>query len=79
MRQQVQGEEEFSDEAQSRDCVKRMYHRKSLVLLMKTKGEDIKESWCRWSYQAERHRSSKHRNRGGGLRGVYRKFLFLCN
>jgi len=43
------------------------------------KGEDTKESWCRWSWQAERRRSSKHRNRGGGLRGVYRKFLFLCN
>jgi len=43
------------------------------------KGEDTKESWCRWSYQAERHRSSKHRNRGGGLRGVYHNFLFLCN
>jgi hypothetical protein len=43
------------------------------------KGEDTKKSWCRWSCQAERHRSSKHRNRGGGLRGVYRKFLFLCN
>jgi len=43
------------------------------------KGEDTKESWCRWSCQAERRRSSKHRNRGGGLRGVYRNFLFLCN
>jgi hypothetical protein len=21
------------------------------------KGEDTKESWCRWSYQAERHRA----------------------
>ena len=42
------------------------------------KGEDTKESWCRWSCQAERRRSSKHRNRGGGLRGVYHKFLFLC-
>jgi hypothetical protein len=41
MRQQVQGEEVFPDEAQSRDCVKRMYHRKSLVLLMKTTGEDL--------------------------------------
>jgi hypothetical protein len=43
------------------------------------KGEDTEESWYRWSYQAERHRSSKHRNRGGGLRGVYRNFLFLYN
>jgi hypothetical protein len=43
------------------------------------KGEDTKESWCRWSCQAERRRSSKHRNQGGGLRGVYRNFLFLCN
>jgi hypothetical protein len=42
------------------------------------KGEDTKESWCRLSCQAKRRRSSKHRNRGGGLRGVYRKFLFLC-
>jgi hypothetical protein len=115
MRQQVQGEEVFPDEAQSRDYVWRLYNRKSLMLLMKTTGEDLsntykdgkravaeapnwgganacdkrqppmmkgkdtKESWCRWSCQAERHRSSKHRNRGGGLRGVYRKFLFLCN
>jgi hypothetical protein len=36
MRQQVKGEEEFPDEAQSRDCVEIVYHRKSLVLLMKT-------------------------------------------
>jgi hypothetical protein len=36
MRQQVQGEEEFPDEAHSRDC-----YRKSLVLLMKTTGEDL--------------------------------------
>ena len=43
------------------------------------KGEDTKESWCRWSYQVERCRSSKHRNRGRGLRGVYHNFLFLCN
>jgi len=42
-------------------------------------GELTKENWCRWSCQAERRRSSKHRNRGGGLRGVYRNFLFLCN
>jgi hypothetical protein len=41
MRQQVQGEEEFPDEAQSRDCVKKLYNRKSLVLLMKTTGEDL--------------------------------------
>jgi hypothetical protein len=41
------------------------------------KGEDTEESWCKWSCQAERHRSSKHRNRGGGLRGVYHNFLFL--
>jgi hypothetical protein len=39
MRQQVQGEEEFPDEAQSRDCVKVVYNRKSLVLLIKTTGE----------------------------------------
>jgi hypothetical protein len=29
------------------------------------KGEDTKESWCRWSCQAERHKSSKHRNQDG--------------
>jgi hypothetical protein len=41
MRQQVQGKEEFPDKAQSRDCVKVMYNRKSLVLLMKTTSEDL--------------------------------------
>jgi hypothetical protein len=41
MRQQVQGEEEFSDEAQSRDCVKVVYNKKSFVLLIKTTGEDL--------------------------------------
>jgi hypothetical protein len=41
MRQQVQGEEEFPDEAQSRDCVEVVYNRKSLVLLIKTTGEDL--------------------------------------
>ena len=41
MRQQVQGEEEFLDEAQSRDCVKVVYNKKSLMLLMKTTGEDL--------------------------------------
>jgi hypothetical protein len=41
MRQQVQGEKEFPDEAQSRDCVKVVYNRKSLVLLIKTTGEDL--------------------------------------
>jgi len=115
MRQHVQGEEVFRDEAQSRDYVWRLYNRKSLVLLMKTtsknisnackdgkravvkapnwgganayhkrrppmmKGEDTKESWCRWSCQVERRRSSKHRNQGGGLWGVYHNFLFLRN
>ena len=39
------------------------------------KGEDTKESWCRWSCQAERRRSSKHRNRDRGLRGVYRNSI----
>jgi len=115
MRQQAQGEEVFPDEAQSRDYVWRLYNRKSLVLLMKTtgedlsnaskdgkravveapnwgganacderrlpmmKGEDTKDSWCRWSCQAERRTSSKHRNRGRGLRGVYRNSLILCD
>jgi hypothetical protein len=41
MRQQVQGKEEFPDKAQSRDCVKVVYNRKSLVLLMKTTSEDL--------------------------------------
>jgi hypothetical protein len=41
MRQQVQGEEVFPDEAQSRDCVKSCVQQKSLVLLMKTTGEDL--------------------------------------
>jgi hypothetical protein len=36
----VQGEEEFPDKAQSRDCEK-LYNRKSLVLLMKTTSEDL--------------------------------------
>jgi len=39
MRQQVQGEEEFLDEAQSRE--EKLYNRKSLVLLMKTTGKDL--------------------------------------
>jgi len=38
----VQGEEEFPDEAQSRDCVKKkLYNRKSLVLLIKATSEDL--------------------------------------
>jgi hypothetical protein len=41
MRQQVQGEEVFPDEAQSRDCVKVVYNRKSLVLLMKATCKDL--------------------------------------
>jgi hypothetical protein len=41
MRQQVQGEEVFPDEAQSRDYVKVVYNRKSLMLLMKTTCEDF--------------------------------------
>ena len=41
MRQQVQGEEVFPDEAQSRDCVKKLYNKKSLVLLIKATSEDI--------------------------------------
>ena len=36
----MQGEEEFPDEAQSRDCYK-LYNNKSLVLLMKTTSEDL--------------------------------------
>jgi len=54
MRQQVQGEEEFSDEAQSRDYVKKLYNRMSFVLLIKATSEDIsnackdgKMSYCR--------------------------------
>ena len=78
MRQQVQGEEVFPDEAQSRDCVKVVQQEVSCALdkdnrrgpfqciqgwkdelLQKhrikgvrppmMKGEDTKESWCRWS------------------------------
>jgi hypothetical protein len=41
MRQQMQGEEEFPDEAQSRDCVKKLYNMKSLVLLIKATSEDF--------------------------------------
>ena len=37
----MQGEKEFPDEAQSRDCVEVVYNRKSLVLLIKTTGEDL--------------------------------------
>jgi hypothetical protein len=54
MRQQMQGEEEFPDEAQSRDCVKKLYNKKSLVLLIKATSEDLsnacndgKMSYCR--------------------------------
>jgi len=54
IRQQVQGEEVFPDEAQSRDCVKVVYNRKPLVLLIKTTNEDLsnaykdeKMSYCR--------------------------------
>jgi len=43
------------------------------------KGEDTKESWYRWSYQAERHRSSKHRKWDWRLRRVHRNSLFLCD
>jgi len=52
----VQGEEEFPDEAQSRDCVKKkkLYNRKSLVLLIKATNKDLsnackdgKMSYCR--------------------------------
>jgi hypothetical protein len=57
MRQQVQGEEEFPDEAQSRDCVEVVYNMKYLVLLMKTTSEDLsntykdgKMSCCRGTY-----------------------------
>jgi hypothetical protein len=45
MRQQVQGEEVFPDEAQSRECVKVVYNRKPLVLLMKTTSEDISNAY----------------------------------
>jgi hypothetical protein len=41
MRQQMQGEEEFPDEAQSKDCVKKLYNRKFLVLLIKATSEDL--------------------------------------
>ena len=89
MRQQMQGEEEFPDEAQSRDCEKIVQQEVSCALdkgnkrgpfqcmqgwkdellqkhLIKgvrppMKGGDTKKSWCGWSYQAQRHRSSKHR------------------
>ena len=37
----MQGEEEFPDETQSRDCEKRLYNRKSLVLLIKATNEDL--------------------------------------
>jgi hypothetical protein len=54
MRQQVQREEKFSDETQSRDYVKVVYNRKSLVLLIKSTCEDLsnackdeKMSYCR--------------------------------
>ena len=88
----MQGEEEFLDEAQSRDCVKKQKVVQQEVscaldkgnkrgpfqcmqgwkdeLLQKhlikgvrppMKGENTKESWYGWSYEAERHRSSKHR------------------
>jgi hypothetical protein len=40
MRQQVQGEEVFPDEAQSRDYIE-VVQQKSLVLLMKTTSEDL--------------------------------------
>jgi hypothetical protein len=50
----VQREEEFLDEAQSRDYVKKLYNRKSLVLLIKATSEDLsnackdgKMSYCR--------------------------------
>ena len=43
------------------------------------KGEDTKESWCGWSYQTERHRSSKHRKWDGRLGRVHRNSLFLCD
>jgi hypothetical protein len=45
MRQQVQGEEVFPDEAQSRDYVWRLYNRKSLMLLMKTTSEDLSNTY----------------------------------
>jgi hypothetical protein len=45
MRQQVQGEEEFPDEAQSRDCVEVVYNMKSLVLLIKTTSEDLSNTY----------------------------------
>jgi hypothetical protein len=45
MRQQVQGEEVFPDEAQSRDCVKVVYNRKPLVLLMKTTSDDLSNAY----------------------------------
>jgi len=41
MRQQVQGEKVFPDEAQSRDYVEVVYNKKSIVLLMKTTGDDL--------------------------------------
>jgi hypothetical protein len=45
IRQQVQGEEEFPDEAQNRDCVEVVYNMKSLVLLMKTTSEDLSNTY----------------------------------
>jgi len=36
-----------------------------------------KQSWCGWSYQVERRRSSRHRNWDGGLWQMYRNSLFI--
>jgi hypothetical protein len=50
----MQEEEEFSDEAQSKDYEKKLYNKKSLVLLIKATSEDLsnackdgKMSYCR--------------------------------
>jgi hypothetical protein len=41
----MQGEKEFLDEAQSRDYVKKLYNRKSLVLLIKATSEDLSNAY----------------------------------
>ena len=35
----------FPNEAQSRDCVKKLYNMKSLVLLMKTSSDDLSNAF----------------------------------